>query len=177
MVVMACNPCPCGEYSAVNPGNDCTCTQQERHHYARRVTGPVHDRIDILRHVLPPSKDHPSLPGEEPDTSVEVRGRVAEARARQLARYADREWRLNSQVPSAVLAREWPLPDAGAVRLEQEVQKGTLSRRGAVRVHRVAWTVADLRGSDRPSVADVDTAFRLRQGDSLTQVSVVRRVS
>jgi magnesium chelatase family protein len=177
MVVMACNPCPCGEYSAVNPGSDCTCTQQERHHYARRVTGPVHDRIDILRHVLPPSKEHPSLPGEVPATSAEVRERVAAARERQLARYADREWRLNSQVPSALLAREWPLPDAGDIRLDQEVLKGTLSRRGAVRVHRVAWTVADLAGRDRPTAADVDTAFRLRQGDPLTQVSVVRRAS
>jgi magnesium chelatase family protein len=177
MVVMACNPCPCGEYSAVSPGNECNCSQQQRHHYARRVTGPVHDRIDILRHVLPPSKEHPPLPGEEPDTSLVVRERVAQARARQLTRYADREWRLNSQVPSAVLAREWPLPDAGAARLDREVLEGTLSRRGAVRVHRVAWTVADLRGRDRPSAADVDTAFRLRRGDPLTQVSVVRRAS
>jgi magnesium chelatase family protein len=180
MVVMACNPCPCGEYSAVNPGNQCNCTQQDRHHYARKVTGPVHDRIDILRHVLPPSKDDPPvLPGESPEASRDVRERVAAARQRQFARYAGREWRLNSQVPSAILAREWPLPDAGTARLEQEVLAGKLSRRGAVRVHRVAWTVADLRGRDRdrPSVSDVDTAFRLRQGHPLMQASVVRRAS
>jgi magnesium chelatase family protein len=178
MVVMACNPCPCGEYSAVSPGNQCRCTEQDRFRYARKVTGPVHDRIDILRHVLPPSKDDPpALPGELPDSSHEVRERVAEARQRQLARYAGRQWRLNSQVPSAVLAREWPLPDAGAIRLEQEVLAGKLSRRGAVRVHRVAWTVADLRGRDRPTVSDVDTAFRLRQGHALMQASVIRRAS
>jgi magnesium chelatase family protein len=178
MVVVACNPCPCGEYSAVNPGNQCRCTQQERHHYARKVTGPVQDRIDILRHVLPPSADDvPVLPGQTPDTSLEVRERVAAARERQLVRYAEREWRLNSQVPSAVLAREWPLPDAGAVRLDQEVLAGKLSRRGAVRVHRVAWTVADLGARDRPTASDVDTAFRLRQGEALLQASVVRRAS
>ncbi len=43
--------------------------------------------------------------------------------------------------------------------------EGRLSRRGAVRVHRIAWTVADLRGVDAPSISDVDTAFRLRMGD------------
>ncbi len=61
---MACNPCPCGEYSAALPGNQCTCSQQQRHHYSRKVTGPVHDRIDILRHVLPPTKPgaHPRSP-------------------------------------------------------------------------------------------------------------------
>jgi magnesium chelatase family protein len=179
MVVMACNPCPCGEYSSARPGNQCTCSQQQRHHYSRRVTGPVHDRIDILRHVLPPTREEQpaALPGEHVETSPEVRERVAAARDRQHARYACRDWRLNSQVPSAVLAREWPLPDAGTTRLQHEVLEGRLSRRGAVRVHRLAWTVADLRGRAAPSVTDVDTAFRLRQGEALLQAAVVRRAS
>src|SRR5204863_1267613 len=99
------------------------------------------------------------------------------ARERQHVRYAGREWRLNSQVPSAILAREWPLPDAGETRLEREVLDGRLSRRGAVRVHRLAWTVADLRGRDSPTASDVDTAFRLRQGEPLMQAAVVRRAS
>jgi magnesium chelatase family protein len=178
MVVMACNPCPCGEYSSSLPGNQCTCTQQQRHHYSRKVTGPVHDRIDILRHVLPPtSQDAGLLPGERPESSLTVRERVASARQSQASRFAGREWRLNSQVPSAVLAREWPLPHAGAARLDKELVDGKLSRRGAVRVHRLAWTVADLRGADSPSVSDVDTAFRLRQGEPLMQTSLVRRAS
>jgi magnesium chelatase family protein len=177
MVVMACNPCSCGEYSASLPGNHCTCTQQQRQQYSRKVTGPIHDRIDIMRHVLPPTQQEPSeLPGEA-ETSATVRERVAAARARQHLRYDGREWRLNSQVPSAVLAREWPLPDAGVARLESEVLQGRLSRRGAVRVHRVALTVADLRGRDAPTVSDVDTAFRLRQGEALLQATVVRRAS
>jgi magnesium chelatase family protein len=178
LVVMACNPCPCGEYSAAHPGNRCSCSQQQRHYYARKVTGPVHDRIDILRHVLPPTRQEPTLlPGERLETSLEVRERVTAARERQLERYAGREWRLNGQVPSAVLAREFPLPDAGATRLEEGVLAGKLSRRGAVRIHRVAWTVADLAGREAPSVDDVDTAYRLRQGDALLQSAVVRRAS
>jgi magnesium chelatase family protein len=56
MVVMACNPCPCGEYTPLVGGNRCSCTEQQRRHYSRRVTGPVQDRIDILRHVLPPQR-------------------------------------------------------------------------------------------------------------------------
>ena len=177
MVVMACNPCPCGEYTPVRATNNCSCTQQQRHHYSRRVTGPVHDRIDILRHVLPPTGEDTPLPGEQRESSLEVRERVAAARDRQQVRYAGREWRLNSQVPSAILVREWPLPDAGAARLEREVLDGHLSRRGAVRVHRLAWTVADLCGRDRPSVSDVDTAFRLRQGEPLLRDAVARRAS
>ena len=41
--------------------------------------------------------------------------------------------------------------------LDDEVYAGRLSRRGATRVHRLAWTVADLRRVDRP---DVDGARR-----------------
>lgn len=174
LVVMACNPCPCGEYTSVRATNTCTCTERQRQHYARRVTGPVHDRIDILRHVLPPTHQDAGLPGERREPSIDVRARVAAARERQLARYAGRAWRLNSQVPSALLGAEWPLPEAGAARLHQAVLDGRLSRRGAVRVHRVAWTVADLRQADAPSVADVDTALRLRQGEPLLQASLTR---
>src|SRR5262245_40196436 len=177
MVVMACNPCPCGEYASTQGGNRCTCTQQQRHHYSRRVTGPVHDRIDILRHVLPPTAPDGTLPGDRRESSCDVRERVAAARERQHARYAGREWRLNSQVPSAPLAREWPLPDAGRARLEKEVLAGSLSRRGAVRVHRLSWTVADLRGAGAPTVRDVDTAFRLRQGNPLVEAVIARRAS
>ncbi|HEX3931025.1 MAG TPA: YifB family Mg chelatase-like AAA ATPase [Nocardioides sp.] len=178
MVVTACNPCPCGDFSTNLPGSRCTCSAIQRQRYNRKVTGPIHDRIDILRHVLPPTKQEPtSLPGEAPESSAQVRERVTVARDRQHARYAACDWRLNSQVPSAMLAREWPLPDASAARLEGEVLEGRLSRRGAVRVHRVAWTVADLGGRPAPTVDDVDTAFRLRQGEPLMQASVVRRAS
>ena len=34
-------------------------------------------------------------------------------------------------------------------------------------MHRLAWTVADLRGLDRPGLDEVDTALRLRTGDPL----------
>jgi magnesium chelatase family protein len=177
MVVMACNPCPCGEYTPLMGGNRCTCTEQQRRHYSRRVTGPVQDRIDILRHVLPPQSEEIHLPGERRERSVEVRERVAEARARQEARFGGRGWRLNSQVPSAVLAREWPLPDAGRAKLEEQLVRGKLSRRGEVRVHRLAWTVADLRGAPSPSMTDLDTALRLRLGEPLLVTAVGRRAS
>jgi magnesium chelatase family protein len=138
----------------------------------------VHDRIDILRHVLPPTRDDPpDLPGTSRERSADVRVRVAEARERQHQRYAGRDWRLNSQVPSAALATEFPLPDAGRARLDREVLDGRLSRRGAVRVHRLAWTIADLRDSPAPSVGDVDTAYRLRAGDPLAHAVVARRAS
>jgi magnesium chelatase family protein len=177
MVVVACNPCPCGGYAGGLGGNQCSCDEPKRRHYQRRVTGPVQDRIDIVRHVLPPRGSTHRLPGEVNERSVDVRARVSAARDRQRERFAGRGWRLNSHVPSAALAAQWPLPDAARRLLETELYAGRLSRRGAVRAHRLAWTVADVRGADVPDEEDVDTALRLRTGEPLQVGALGRRAS
>jgi len=177
LVVMACNPCPCGGYSGGVGGNQCGCPEPVRRAYQRRVTGPVHDRVDIVRHVLPPVGTAGRLPAERVEGSLDVRGRVAAARQRQRDRYVGRDFRLNSAVPSAALAAEWPLPAECRSRLEADLHSGRLSRRGAVRVHRLALTVADLRGADVPDVTDLDTALRLRSGEPLLVLAIRRRAS
>jgi magnesium chelatase family protein len=53
------------------------------------------------------------------------------------------------------------------LRLEGEVHAGRLTRRGAVRVHRVAWSVGDLSGVERPGVDELDVALRLRSATPL----------
>jgi magnesium chelatase family protein len=45
-----------------------------------------------------------------------------------------------------------------------EVGRGRLSGRGVDRVLRVAWTIADLAGVDRPGAAEVAAAVSLRGG-------------
>ncbi|MCW2819284.1 MAG: Magnesium chelatase, partial [Marmoricola sp.] len=45
---------------------------------------------------------------------------------------------------------------------------------GAVRVHRVAWTVADLAGTAEPGLAELDVALRLRTGEPLLLGSIPR---
>jgi magnesium chelatase family protein len=50
MLVAACNPCPCAK-----PASRCTCGPQERGRYARRLSGPLLDRIDLACQVDPVS--------------------------------------------------------------------------------------------------------------------------
>jgi magnesium chelatase family protein len=73
-----------------------------------------------------------------------------------------------------VLTAEWPLPRDAQRLVDGRMYDGQLSRRGATRVHRLAWTLADLRGADRPTVDDADTALRLRAGEPLLS-AVLRR--
>jgi magnesium chelatase family protein len=47
---------------------------------------------------------------------------------------------------------------------ERSLERGVLTARGIDRVLRVAWTVADLVGHDRPDAGDVRLALQLRTG-------------
>ncbi|MCX6401517.1 MAG: YifB family Mg chelatase-like AAA ATPase [Propionibacteriales bacterium] len=171
MLVLASNPCPCGNWSATARSNHCTCAAHLRRSYQARLSGPVADRIDILRHVQPvtPSSHDPFRPVE---TSADVRERVGAARERQRARFAGCSWRLNSQIPSPRLKDTWPVAAAGQQLLDRETYRGRLSARGAVRVLRLAWTVADLASvragvEITPGVDEVATALSLRTGAAL----------
>ncbi len=176
MFVLACNPCPCGEYHPTNRDNRCECLEVRRREYRRKISGPIADRIDIIRHVEPLTRTEKDDRFARKESSATVRARVAAAREQQAHRYAGTGWRLNSAVPGPVLRERWPLPPEGELLVDDRVYAGTLTRRGATRVHRLAWTVADLRGVDRPGAAEVDTALRLRSGEPL-MLSAVEAVA
>jgi magnesium chelatase family protein len=180
MFVFACNPCRCGAFHPYAPGHGCTCSERSRREYRLKISGPIADRIDITRFVEPLPHCAPLLPFERPESSAEVRVRVTAARERQRERYQGQSWRLNGHAPGPMLRERWPLTDGATERLETEVLTGRLTRRGAVRVHRVAWSVADLAGVGRPGSDELDVALRLRRATPLLVESLprpVRRVS
>ena len=167
MVVLACNPCPCGDYHPDARESRCTCSEVRRRSYRDRISGPVTDRVDITRHLTPVRPHELHDPLSRPEPSEPVRLRVGRARRRQAQRYRCTPWRVNADVPGPALTTRWPLADPGRLLLEQHLCDGRLTRRGAVRVHRLAWTVADLRGEESPDVDAVEVALRLRSGQPL----------
>lgn len=173
MVVVASNPCPCGDYHPDARQNGCTCSEVKRRDYRSRITGPLADRIDITRHIAP-FRPHDRDPLTVPESSAVIRARVELARLRQEARYSDRSWRLNAQAPGPLLRDEWPLTKAAQRLVDDRLYSGRLSRRGATRVHRLAWTVADLVGVNQPDVEEADTALRLRSGQPLLLAALTR---
>jgi magnesium chelatase family protein len=174
MLVLACNPCPCGEYHPYNRDNQCRCSEIKRREYRRKISGPIADRIDITRFVEPLKEHEADDPIEVPESSSTVRARVTAARRRQLQRYADTPWRLNSHVPGPALRNQWPLDPSATRRLDSEVYGGLLTRRGATRVHRVAWSVADLRCVPVPGDEELEIALRLRKATPLDLVMLAR---
>jgi magnesium chelatase family protein len=157
-LILAANPCPCG--NATSDARACRCSPVQRMRYLHRLSGPLVDRID-LRVVLPrPSRAE--LLTDEPEDTATVRARVIAARQRAALRFAGTPWRANADVPATVLRRDWPLSPQASRVLAQALDSGVLSARGADRVIRIAWTVADLAEHDTPQPTDVFTALHLR---------------
>lgn len=161
-LVLASNPCPCAKPSG-DPA--CECAPQARRRYLARLSGPLLDRIDI-RVELHPLKAADLMAATGPaESSAVVARRVARARAAAAARWQGGRWQTNAEVPGPELRRPpWRLPARDTARLRACLDRGVLSARGFDRVIRLAWTVADLDGRDRPDAADVDEARQLRIG-------------
>ncbi|MBP2370097.1 YifB family Mg chelatase-like AAA ATPase [Pseudonocardia parietis] len=156
-LVLAANHCPC----APPVDRDCTCRPDVRRRYMSRLSGPLLDRVD-LRVAMEPVTGF-SITGERGEGTVTVRGRVLEARAAADERWSQHGWRCNAEVPGAELRARFPLPAAVLEPLEKRMEAGELSARGADRALRVAWTLSDLAGTDRPDRADVDAALYFRE--------------
>ncbi|MGI9195980.1 MAG: YifB family Mg chelatase-like AAA ATPase [Candidatus Nanopelagicales bacterium] len=157
-LVVAANPCPCGRGL---DDDQCRCSPMQRRRYAQRLSGPITDRIDLRLPVRKPSAVDLREPGE---ASSIVAARVRGARERSAARWrgAGLPWRVNGDIPGPAARRDWAPDDRGTAVLARAVTSGALSMRGADRVLRVAWTLADLAGRRRPCVDDVARALALR---------------
>ncbi|MGO4456323.1 YifB family Mg chelatase-like AAA ATPase [Streptomyces sp. M-16] len=162
LMVLAANPCPCGRHTLHGAGCECPAAVIRR--YQARLSGPLLDRVDLRVEVEPVTRSDLLGQGGRGETTATVAARVREARDRAAARLADTPWRLNSEVPGHELRTRWPAGPGALARAERDMERGLLTARGLDRVLRVAWTVADLRGRDRPDALDVAVALELRTG-------------
>ena len=162
-LVLAANPCPCGNYGVRDL--DCTCAANSRRRYLARLSGPLLDRVDIQVNVRRITAAQVRLARRDgnPDTAT-ARARIAEARARAARRLRDTPWRLNAHVAGAWLRSPAGVPRRGATTvLDRALERGGITMRGYDRVLKLAWTLADLDGIERPDADQVGRALLLRK--------------
>jgi magnesium chelatase family protein len=161
-LVVATNPCPCGNYGV--PGGACSCPSLAIRRYLGRLSGPLVDRIDI---ELGLQRVSATAAGADNISTARARERVAAARDRARHRLAHTPWRTNGEVEGTWL-RSGPLrPDLRITRpLDDALHRGSLTLRGYDRVLRVAWSLADLAGRERLTGADIGAALFLKRGAS-----------
>jgi magnesium chelatase family protein len=163
-LVASMNPCPCGHHG--NPDGRCGCTPNEIRRYRSRLSGPLLDRFDLIADVPPVELEALGRvrPGEP---SAAVRARVIEARERQRRRLGRQGARCNAQMGPAELNRHASVGVGGRRLLLAAGARIGLSARGFDRVRRVARTLADLDGSERPGARHVAEALQYRRSEVL----------
>jgi magnesium chelatase family protein len=161
LLIAAANPCKCGYLS--DPGRACGRAPACGEDYLGRISGPLMDRFDLRVEVPPVAFADLDLPSSG-EASATIAARVAAARDRQTARFAQAsDLRVNADLEGAAL-EEFATPDAeGKALIGKVAERMGLTARGYHRVLRVARTIADLDGSAdvrKPHIAEA-ISFRL----------------
>ena len=164
-LVAAMNPCRCGHLDDAS----LACPQAPRCalQYQSKISGPLFDRIDL--HVDVPAVDAADLTLPPPaEGSAEVAARIAAARDRQRARFAQparEEGRPRSNAEAdGTLLEEIAAPDPeGRDLLTEAAARLKLTARGYHRVLKVARTLADLAAEDQVRRLHIAEALSFRR--------------
>jgi magnesium chelatase family protein len=157
-LVAAMNPCRCGWYGDAERA--CRCPVGDPQRYARRVSGPLLDRIDMQVRMARLSSDElvDSTPQE---SSASVAVRVDEAWQRSLSRNRGLS---NAALTGAQVLRACSIDREGRRSINELAGALELTARGVHRLMRVARTIADVRGADSVTRDDLLAAASLRDG-------------
>lgn len=163
-LIMAANPCPCGQYGVADA--ECTCAPSAIRRYLGRISGPLLDRVDIRLTVRRVTAAQLSLAEETSRaTTAEARACVLRARGAAAARLAGTPWTTNGEVPGPWLREHGArFPRGTTAVLDRALERGAITMRGYDRSLRLAWTIADVEGADRPTAEHVGRALLLRRG-------------
>jgi len=162
ILVLAANPCPCAQPQGRD--DSCRCTPTVRRRYLGRLSGPLLDRIDMKVTVSRSSRRELLADRQFVETSQTVAQRVLQARDRAAQRFAGTPWRTNAEIPSAALHADYRPSEAAMRPITTCLDSGALSARGLDRVLRVAWSLTDLAGKDRPGETETSAALALWLG-------------
>jgi magnesium chelatase family protein len=157
-LVAGMTPCPC------SGGAGCSCTPIQKRRYHARLTDELGSYLPIQLNLATPGPGAPALGVGAGEAGVSAPARVAGARDRARRRFRDTPWQVNGDIPGAELRRSFALTAETIAALSRAVDLGEISSRGADHVTRVAWTLADLDGRDRPGPQDCGQALAFYLG-------------
>jgi len=161
MLIVASNPCPCGNLG--NPSKKCTCSPHQIENYKKRVSGPILDRIDL--HTEVPAVEFEklvSLPPADAKDSTTLREQIQKARNIQQERFKDVGITCNAEMNSAMVKDFCSLSNECSNLLKAAVANMGLSARGYFRVIKVARTIADLDQTAEISPNQIAEALQYR---------------
>ena len=164
MMVIAANPCKCG--NLWDSRKICTCSAHQLEGYRRKLMGPFADRVDIHIKVNPVEKDNLMQYGETQLTkwmsTAEMREIVCRTRALQAERYRGEAFCCNGQLDEKGIRNYCSLGRESKELMMASYERLGLSMRGYSKILRMARTIADLSESDRIETEHVAEALMYR---------------
>jgi magnesium chelatase family protein len=160
-LIASMNPCPCGYFGSTL--KRCVCKPSDIDRYARKLSGPIMDRIDMWVPVL--HIDYETLSNKkEGEGSDEVRKRVVAARdfAKHRFQKIKSSVTKNKDMTSKDISKHVILDEESKMLMKKLSTSYALSPRAYHRVLRLARTIADYRRGDTVSQADILEAFQYR---------------
>lgn len=143
ILIAAQNPCPCG--FLLDPHRQCTCTLQQKRLYDKKISGPLHDRIEI--HCDVTQQDLTCIEQRNPrQTSETMRAHALRAHI-----FAD------TRAPHTHTIDKHAHTFA-----TNAAEKLHLSTRGLVQVLKISRAIADLEFSDQVTETHVAEALQYR---------------
>jgi len=162
ILVAAMNPCPCGNKG--NKDKNCICKPNDLERYARRISGPIIDRIDLW--VTVSNVDYKKLSDEvvRSERTHTIKDRVKKARLMQGKRFRNykREIKTNSDMNVKELGIFVPLSREVKELLNDSAERLALSARAYHRVIKIARTIADLENSENVEMNHILEAIQYR---------------
>lgn len=161
-LIASMNPCPCGYMGSKL--KRCVCKPGDIDKYARKLSGPIMDRIDMwvpVLHIDYDTLSHARI-GEE---SKDVRIRVAKARKFAQKRFeenGDIHITKNKDMKAKDIDKYITLSPQTLELMKKLSTSYTLSPRAYHRVLRLARTIADLKQATNINEADILEAFQYR---------------
>lgn len=158
--ILAMNPCPCGYYKSTL--KQCVCKQADIERYARKLSGPIMDRIDIWVAVQHVDYELLSTVGKGESSGI-IAERIVKARTFGEGRSTPgKEIKLNRSLSSSEINKHINLSEENKKLMNKLSTQFALSPRAYHRVLRVARSIADLDQSTNVEATHIMEAFQYR---------------
>lgn len=155
-LLMAVNPCPCGNYGSKT--KICLCSIKSVEQYWKKFSAPLLDRVD-LRVFVENESDKPLQERSVLKTTEEIREGIAKAVSIQRKRQGIK----NANLCPQEIAKFCKLDSSGQKILNDAMNRYGFSPRAVSSILKTARTIADLEGNETIQKNNVSEAVEFRK--------------